>query len=114
MADVLRLATARIRQLSCRNTGITLKQLVECSLKTDVARRIDAVGEVKSDRPNGSFVPYAEADGVNHIIEVLEIALSHAERETAEIPEDVSCIVKEYAVDVVAEQGEPKFDGIEE
>ena len=103
MADILRLAAAATRRLIVRNIRITLQQLVECSLKTYEAWRIDTVGQVKPDRPYGSLVPDAKSDGVDHVIKVLQIALTRAEGEAAEVPENVSGVVKNYAVNVIAQ-----------
>jgi hypothetical protein len=103
VADILRLATAGTRQLIGRNIRITLQQFAQRSLKTYEAWRIDTVGQVQPDRPNGSLVPDAEAGCVDHVVEVLEIPLAHAKGEAAEVPEDISHIVENDAVDVLAE-----------
>jgi hypothetical protein len=103
VAYVLRLATACSRQLISGDLGVTFKQFVECSLKTYKAWRIDAVSQVKPDWAHGSFVSDAKSDSMNHVVEVLEIMLAHTEGEAAEAPEDVSGVVKDYAVDVFPE-----------
>ena len=114
MADVLRLATAGSWQLISGDIGITLKQLAKCSLKTYETRRIDAVGEVKPNWPDWSFVPDAKADGVDHVIEVLQTALTRAKRQAAEVSENISRVVEDDTIDVFAEQRKSKFERVEE
>jgi len=103
VTDVLGLAATGSRQLISGNIGITLKQLVEGSLETYKARWIDTVSQVKPDWPYGGLVADAEADCVDHVIEVLEIALAHAKGEAAEVLENIPHIVEDDAVDVIAE-----------
>jgi len=114
MAGILRLAMAGSRQLISRNIRITLEQLIERSLKTCEARRIDAVRQVKSDRPNGSLVSDAKTNGVNHVVEIPQIALACAEGDATKVVINVSRVVEDDSVDVIAEQGESKFESVEQ
>jgi len=113
MAGALCLTAARIRQLICGNSRIALKQLVRCPLKTHEARRINAVSQIQADWSDGSLIADAKAYRMDHVGEILEIALAHAKGNASQILEDIPRIMKDDTVYVVAQKGESKFEGVE-
>src|SRR5271157_5686071 len=104
VADVL--DDARIGRAGGRGAGIDAgqEQLVLGSLEAIEVRRIDALAEIDAERAHGGAIADAEADGVDHVIEVLRAVLVGAERDVVEGGIDVAHVVIEDAADVAADR----------
>src|ERR1017187_9565249 len=89
-------------------------QVLQASFETKEARRVDAVRQVHPDGADGRTIANPEAHGLNHVIEILKVALAHAEREIAEAGIGVTGIVKQHAADVLAHQREAQLGLVEE
>src|SRR5947209_18808978 len=94
--------------------GGALDQLLVRALQTEERWRIVAVGQIDADWAHRRLVADAEAHGVDHIVEVLNVVLVNAERKAGKVRIDVPHIVKDYAVDVFAEEREAQLRGVEE
>ena len=103
MTDVLCLPLASLRELRRRQVGIALKQVVQRSLKSDEAGRIDAVCEVQTDRANGRLVANPEAYSMHHVIEILEVSLPKTKVDIAQFGVDIAHIVEQNAAKVIAD-----------
>src|ERR1039457_3297383 len=114
VADVL--DGARVGRAGGRGAGIDGggEQLFLGSLEAVEVRRIDAVAEIDAERADGGAIADAEADGVDHVIEVLDAVLVGAEGDVVEGGIDVAHVVIEDAADVVADQGEAELVLVEE
>src|ERR1035441_10124365 len=90
VADVL--DGARIGRAGGRGTGIDAGgvQLLGGSLEAVEVRRVDAVPQVHAERPDRGAVADAEADGMHHVVEILEVALIGAERQVFEAGVDIA------------------------
>ena len=84
------------------------------SFEAKEVRRINAVCQVDADGPDGGAVANSEAYGVDHVIEILKVALAHAEGKIAEAGIGVSGVMKQDAGDIVADQREAELDLVEE
>src|ERR1035441_4653408 len=114
VADILN--DARIGRAGGRGAGIDAgeEQLVLGSLEAIEVRGIDGIAEVDAERADGGAITDAEADGVDHVIEVLHTVLAGAESDVVEGGIDVTHVVIEDAADVVADQGEAQLVLVEE
>src|SRR5581483_8091759 len=77
MTGVLLHRCAEARQRTLRQVGVALHQLLHRAVEADKRRRVNAVRQVESQRAHGRSVADAEADGVHHVVEVLEVVLPH-------------------------------------
>ena len=84
------------------------------SLEAIEVRGIDAVAEIDAQRADGGAIADAEADGVDHVIEVLDAVLAGAEGDVVEGRIDIAHVVIEDAANVVADQGEAELVLVEE
>jgi hypothetical protein len=113
-ADPLRDALAETRQFPDRTARVALQQLERSTFEADKARRVDAVGEVAAHGPNRRLVAEPEADRVDHVVEVLAVALREAERHVVDTAIHVSRVVKDNAANVVADERKAQLDDIEQ
>lgn len=77
-------------------------------------RGIDAVCQIDAQRPHWRAITDAEADGMHHVVEVLQIFLVHAKRNGAEAGKRVAHIVEKDAADVFTDEREAQFELVEE
>src|SRR5215471_3562095 len=103
--QVLLRALAKAGKLGRRQTRIALQQLIRRSAESEKGRRIHAVREIDADRPKRSAVSEADAGRMHHIIEVIQVALAEAEVDIAERAEHVAHVVKEHALNILADEG---------
>jgi len=73
MTDILLHPRAVARRIW--RVWVALQKLKGRSLEADERRRIDAVSKIPADRPYRRSIPYAEADGMHRVIEILNITL---------------------------------------
>ena len=85
----------------------SIAQLVTLGLPDEGVREIYAHG------PDRSSIANSEAGGMHHVIEVLEVLLRGAERNVTEAAIHVAHVVEQNAPNVVANQREPDFNGVE-
>src|SRR5208283_4453503 len=78
------------------------------------AWRVEVVGQVHAEWADGRAVANAKAGRVNHVIEVSEAVLLHAEGKVVRAGEGVAEIVKQNAADILSDKREPQFGLIEE
>src|SRR4051794_5553688 len=84
------------------------------AFQAEISRRIDAVGEVYADRAYGRAVSNTEPDGMHHVIEVLIIALASAKGDAAKILVDISHVMENDAIDVIAHQRKTQLGAVEQ
>src|SRR5215472_16665427 len=107
MADLLVRGLAVILLRALHQLGVTAAEAV-------VLRRVDAVSQINADGSYRRLIAYAEAGGVNHVIEISDIALMHAERQAAGVGVDVTGIFKQNPVNIGAVEREAQFQAVEE
>lgn len=73
MTDILLHPGAEARRIW--RARVALQKLERRSFETDERRWIDAVSKIPADRPYRRSIPYAEADGMHRIIEILNVTL---------------------------------------
>src|SRR5258708_5726297 len=105
MADALRHTLAGARQLRHGNIRVALQKLLCRSFESDEPGRIDAVRQVRANRTDRCLVTNAEAGRVDHVVEVLQIALLRPEGDAPDAAIDIAGVVKQDAADVFSEQG---------
>src|SRR5579885_3506876 len=106
--------SAKRRQLVRGKVGVALEQFLSGSLKSDEAGRVDGVGEIHADGPDGRAVADAESDGVDHVIEILEIALPRAEGNILEGVVNIACILEQHALNVFADEWKTQFEAVDQ
>src|SRR5262245_52770791 len=112
MTDALPRALAEIRQF--RQGGIALQYLRRRAAEPNERGWVDAVSQVEAKRSDWSSIADAKARGMHGVIEVLEVALVKAERYVAERAEDVAHVMKEDALNVVADERKSQLDIVKE
>src|SRR5512135_2136413 len=95
-------------------TGAVVNELLQRPGEPYKLRRIDAVRQIHPDRSNRRAVADSKSHRVNHVIEVLQIALMHTEGNFIEARIDVAEIVKEHASHIVADHRKTKLGLMEE
>src|SRR5580698_2973703 len=93
-------------------TGVghrALQQLRITSRKTVILRRVDAVGKIEPQRPDGRSVSHAETHRVNHIVEIRRVPLIHSKRYAPETRIDVSGVFEESTVNIRAVERKSKL-----
>ena len=78
----------------CRGDGLIKNELLIRALQTMEGRRVDAIRQIEPYRAKRRVVGDSESNGVNHVIEVFETILVHAETEIAKAPKDIPEIMK--------------------
>ncbi len=114
MADALRRALAITRQLGSRNIRIAVQYLGRSSGEANVARRIDAVGEVRANGPHRCAIADSEAHVMDHVAEILRIVLVETERYVTQALVNIAHVMKEHALDILPNKGEAQLDVVNE
>src|SRR5215471_21699210 len=108
MADLL------LHRLARRPSGAALEQLQGRSPESYKRWWIDGVGQIQPDGSHRRLVTDAETDRVHGVIEVLEIALLETERKITERAVHITDVMKQHALNVLAEEREPQLDVVKE
>src|SRR5579862_6260566 len=106
--------TDTLRHAGTCQGSAALQQLRGRSLKSHEGRRIDGVREVEADGTDRGAVADTESDRMHGIVEVLVVELMEAERDVAEGRVHISHVVKQYALNVLADEGEAQLDIVKE
>ena len=84
------------------------------ALETIEVWGIDAVPQVQTEWSDRSAITNSEANSVHHVIEVLQITLAEPKIDVLDFVVNIAHIVKQDAAEIVADQGEAQFGGMEQ
>ena len=94
--------------------GAAEEKLLVSALQAVKRGRIDTVGEIHPKRAQRSPVANSEARRVHHVIEIGQVLLMRAKRDTVQSGIDIPQVMEQDAADVVANQRETYFGAVEQ
>jgi hypothetical protein len=77
--------------------------LLAGGFEADETGRVDAISEIDTEGADGGFITNPKADGVNHVIEILDVALRLPEGKMAHVGIDVAGVVEKDTADVFSD-----------
>src|SRR5271169_224959 len=89
--------------------SLVCQQLVESALEAEESRRVGAQAEIHANWADRRSIPDYKSEAVHHVVEVLNVLLAEPEADIANIGKGVAHIVKQYAAEVIADQGEAQL-----
>src|SRR5579864_4654489 len=90
-----------------------VQQVVQGAVEPEKSRRVRAQAEIGPDGAHRRPDADSETDAMHHIVKVLQVSLVEAKTDRGYVRIDVSHVMEEYAADVVSNQREPQFGGME-